>query len=270
MFNFYLSKIGYENASSSEIEDNFMLLNEIVVEDPTPEDSFLKNENIWEMNTKEGVLGEVVFSDKFSDMQFAHIVVPKLIESMKSINDKFTTLDEFDNSQYKIYNSFYGAKFELTNDRHISNREKYEKFKKDNLWDLAPDSFWERREQLFAKIILCPSVENDLRRVGSSYLSQIKNKLVELDNYVVSNWKNDSFNYSDANEKSSLNISPESKQTMNQEKYRNQRMFKLPDGRNECFELHIKTGNLRFHFFPEETKIYVGYIGKHLGTDKYN
>ena len=57
---------------------------------------------------------------------------------------------------------------------------------------------------------------------------------------------------------------------MEQEKYKCQRMFKLPDGRIECFEWHIKTGNLRLHFFPENCIIYVGYIGKHLDTDTFN
>jgi len=268
MFNFYLSKIGYESASSLEIEDNFILLNEIVIEDPTPEDSFLKNENIWNLITKEGVLGDVVFS-QFNDRQFASSVVPKLIESIKSIDEEFTTLDELDNSHYRIYNSFYGAKFDYPNKRHISDKRKYEQFKNENLWDLTPNTFWERRGQLFSKIVLCPSIENDLKTIGGTYLNQIKYKLVELDKYVSKYWKKDKFDYGDANEKSSLNISPESKQTMSQEKYRNQRMFKLPDGRNECFELHIKTGNLRFHFFPEDCKIYIGYIGKHLNTDRF-
>lgn len=269
MFNFYLSKIGYESASSLEIEENFILLNEIVVEEPAPEDSFLKNKNIWDFNTKEGILGEIVFS-KFNDIQFASSVVPKLVESIKSIDEEFTTLDELDNSHYKIYNSFYGAKFDNPNKRHISDKEKYEQFKKENLWDLTPHTFWERREQLFSKIVLCPSIENDLKTIGGTYLNQIKDKLVELDNYISKYWKKDKFNYGDANEKSSLNISPESKQTMNQMKYRNQRMFKLPDGRNECFELHIKAGNLRLHLFPENCKIYVGYIGSHLETSKFN
>lgn len=269
MFNFYLSKIGYGKASAAEIEENFILLNEIVVEEPAPEDSFLKNENIWEFDTKEGVLGEVVFS-KFNDPQFANTVVPKLIESLKSINEEYSTLEEFDRSNYKIYNSFFGAKFENQNDRHISDKEKYVKFKRNNLWDLTAETFWERREQLFTNIILCPSVQNDLKKIGSTYLNQIKDKLMALDNYVANHWKRDNFKYTDANEKSSLNITPESKKTMEKEKYYNQRVFKLPDGRSQCCELHIKTGNLRFHFFPENCKIYIGYIGKHLDTVKFN
>ena len=58
---------------------------------------------------------------------------------------------------------------------------------------------------------------------------------------------------------------------MQQEKYYNKRVFSMPDGRRVCFELHIKTsGNLRIHLYPEANKIYIGYIGKHLDTDKYN
>jgi hypothetical protein len=69
--------------------------------------------------------------------------------------------------------------------------------------------------------------------------------------------------------KAALNISPESDKTMSQKKLRNQRIFSMPDGRRECFELHIKSGDLRFHFFPEDGKIYVGYIGEHLETDRF-
>lgn len=269
MFNFYLSKIGYETASSAEIENNFILLNEIVVDNPAPEDFFLKNENIWDLNTKDGILGDVIFS-KFSDPQFASTVVPKLLESVESIDEEYFSLKDFDCSNYKIYNSFYGASFQILDDRHISDKDKYNKFKTNNLWNLTADTFWDRRELLFSKIILCPSVKDDLKRIGTPYLNQIKDKLMILDRYVVNHWKKDKFQYTDANEKSSLNISPESRKTMEQKKYYNQRVFNMPDGRRECFELHIKTGNLRFHFFPEDCKIYIGYIGKHLDTDKFN
>ena len=44
MFNFYLSPIGYKNASSYEIEENLILLNELIFDEPKPEDTFLKNE----------------------------------------------------------------------------------------------------------------------------------------------------------------------------------------------------------------------------------
>ncbi len=41
-------------------------------------------------------------------------------------------------------------------------------------------------------------------------------------------------------------------------------MFKLPNGKTECFDLHIKTGDLRFHFLSENLTIFISYIAKHL------
>ena len=51
---------------------------------------------------------------------------------------------------------------------------------------------------------------------------------------------------------------------MNDIKKKQERMFKLPNGKTECFDLHIKTGDLRFHFLSENLTIFIGYIGKHL------
>lgn len=271
MFNFYLSPIGYHKASFAEIEENFILLNELIFDDQKPEDVFLKNEDIWDFETKNETLSEVIFTH-FEDKQFACTVVPKLIESLKSINVIYHCTNDFDNSIFKIYNSFYGASFEdVINEKHINSKLKYEAFKSKYLWELTPETFWERREILFSNIVLCPSVEYDLKKIGGTYLTLIKDKLVEFDRYVSENWSEGNFNYNEANQKSSLNISPESKKTMEQRKYFNQRIFSMPDGRRLCFELHIKTsGNLRFHFYPENNKIYIGYIGKHLDTDKYN
>jgi len=271
MFNFYLSPIGYKNATPSEIEENFILLNELIFEDQKLEDSFLKNEEIWDFQTKNGILSEVIFTS-FVDTQFACSVVPKLLESLKPIKDIYHDTGDFDKSIYKIYNSFYGSSFEDgANEKHISTKQKYSVFKKKHLWELTPETFWERRKLLFSNIIFCESIESDLKKIGGTFLSLIKDKLVEFDRYISTNWKDGNFNYNDANSKSSLNISPESKKTMEQQKYYNQRLFSMPDGRRICFELHIKTsGNLRFHFYPENNKIYIGYIGKHLDTDKYN
>lgn len=269
MFNFYLSKTGYIKASIPQLEEGFKLLNEIVAEESCPEDKFLKNKNFWEIATQDGLLPEIIFS-RFEDHQFANTVCPKLIESIKNIEEDFTTLEEFDNSRYRIYNSFYGAYFFEKNDRHISDKEKYKQFKSENLWNLTASTFWQRKELLFHHLILCPCVKDNLSQIGNIYLNQIKDKLIELEEYVEVFWKNGNFSYDDVNRKTSLNISPESKTTMDQQKYYNQRIFQLPDGRKECFSLHIKTGNLRIYIFPDGLKIYIGYIGKHLDTDKFN
>ena len=100
------------------------------------------------------------------------------------------------------------------------------------------------------------------------YTEQILEKLRILDKYCQDYWIGGSFIYNDANQRVALKISPESDPTMNDAKKKQMRMFKLPNGKTECFELHIKTGDLRFHFFPDNNslKIYIGYIGTHLPT----
>lgn len=267
MFNFYLSSIGYEKANTAEIEESFIELNDIVNE-KSEEEIFLMNEGLYGIQTLDGNFCEVIFSN-FSDTQFSQMVLPKLLDSIKSTEYSFIDIAEMDRQYQNIYNAFYGAKFDNDETYHIYNKEKYTAFKKEKIWDIQDnDKLWERRELLFEKVILCPNVEDSLKET-KGYFSQIKNQLIELDNYCINHWKNGTFDYHDACKKSSLTISPESESTNNNEKLKKQRMFKLPNRRTEYFELHIKSGDLRIHIFPENFKIYVGYIGKHLSTMMY-
>lgn len=131
----------------------------------------------------------------------------------------------------------------------------------------AARDLWERREEFFPHLILCGQVEQQLRTtigIRSRFFRQIIVHLKHLDNFAKE-WTIGGF--SDKTLKRyGLNVSGESDQTMR--RYGRERRFRLPNGRREYFEKHIKTGELRFHFFPdiEEHKIYVGYIGPHLRT----
>lgn len=267
MFNFYLSSIGYKKANTAEIEESFIELNDIVNE-KSEEEIFLMNEDLYGIQTLDGNFCDVIFSN-FSDTQFSQQVLPKLLSSIESRKYSFVDIAEMNRQYQNVYNAFYGAKFDNDETHHIHNKKKYTAFKKEKIWDIQNnDGLWERRELLFERIILCPNVEEDLKK-NKGYFSQIKNQLIELNNYCINHWKNGNFNYNDACQKSSLTISPESQSTNNDETLKNLRMFKLPDGRTKYFELHIKSGNLRIHIFPEEFKIYIGYIGHHLPTSTH-
>ncbi len=269
MFNYYLFNKSYEKANSKAIEANLQDLNDLVVNERRDDDSFLKHDSIWYLPTADGEFGVVVFT-KLEDKQLSNVVLPRMFNAIDSLENTIETFEQFDAS-FKLYNAFYGINFiDIDLTKCITDKTTYNKFREDNLWELTPESFWDRRKTLFSKIILCNSIEDDVKKIGGTYLSQILNKLKELDEYVIQYWKAGNFNYHDANEKAPLNISLESKKTMDQQRYYNQRVFSMPDGRKECFELHIKTGNLRFHFYPEGNIIYVGYIGMHLDTDRFN
>lgn len=260
MFNFYLATIGYENASAAELEENFKTLNEIHSAQ-RDEEVFLKSDAFWYIKTPNGDFNETIAT--FTDGQLINTVY-RLLESISSEKD-FRTLDEIDTDYSQKSNAFWGAHFEEENERHIDTEEKYHSFKEQRIKDITQGiEIWERQSLLFKRIELCPEIETQLKSIG--YTEQILERLRMLDKYCQDYWIGGSFSYKDANQRVALNISLESDSTMNDAKKKQKRMFKLPNGKTECFELHIKTGDLRFHFFPDNNslKIYIGYIGAHL------
>jgi hypothetical protein len=132
---------------------------------------------------------------------------------------------------------------------------------------MAAGDLWERREEFFPHLVLCGCIEQQLAQnigIGSKYFNQIIDRLKSLDAYAK-DWTTGKF--SDKSLKRyGLNVSGESEQTMR--KYGRDRRFRLPGKGKATFEKHIKTGDLRFHFYPDEEShlIYVGYIGPHLRT----
>ncbi|MCZ8023514.1 MAG: hypothetical protein O9302_06295 [Cyclobacteriaceae bacterium] len=267
MFNYYLFNPSYENAASNVLEDNLQTLQSIFSQRDDNE-TFLKHDSIWDVAVADGTFAEVVFS-RFQDKQFSIQVLPQLLQQITSVEPAINTLEEF-NHRYRIYNAFYGINFQgAPPESCIGDLASYNTFIENNNWELTPDTFWERREELFNRVVLCANVEAQIQTIGGTYLEQIIDKIRELDNYVLNHWNEGSFNFRNANKKTALIISPESHSTMQQKDLVNLRTFSLPDGRRECFELHIKTGNLRFHFYPENFMVYIGYIGYHLPTSRH-
>jgi len=125
---------------------------------------------------------------------------------------------------------------------------------------------WEQRDVFFPHLTLCAEVERQLQKIGvNKMLLQIINRLKSLNDYAE-HWKTGDFSYEDVNATTDLRISPESNNTI--KNYGSLRRFTIPNQGKKLFDLHIKTGNLRFHFYPDNNnrKIYIGYIGKHLRT----
>ena len=266
MFNYFLFNPSYVNAATNELEENLQTLQGIF-SDRNENETFLKHDSIWDLDVVDGIFGEVVFS-RFEDKQFSTQVLPHLFQQINSVETQIESIEDF-NNRYRIYNAFYGINFQgVPKESCISDLDSYHTFIKNNNWELTPKTFWERRGELFSRIIFCPNVESQLQTIGGKYLEQIISKIRELDCYVVNHWNEGSFNHRDANNKSALKISPESISTMHQQDLVNLRVFSLPNGKRECFELHIKTGNLRFHFYPDNLIIYIGYIGNHLPTSR--
>lgn len=126
---------------------------------------------------------------------------------------------------------------------------------------------WEQREELFPNIDFCNSVNRQLQniRYGQIELKVVIKALLELQN-CCKNWNEGYFSVQGY----ALEESGESEPTLN--KYRQERIFVCPDGKERLFERHIKLRlcNWRIHFIAEKPgKLIIGYIGRHLPTVNY-
>lgn len=226
-----------------------------------PEDIFLKHNSLFNLSHIEQLYSN------YSKQEESVIAV--FLEQLKPSNNYLDTVAKIDANFPGEDNGFLGGDFSKTAivlDRQIKNNEDYINFNSINLWNVNFRNFWFKREKLFPNLTFCGDVENQILMIGaSSYFNQIIDRLKEF-NYAVRNWTTGDFSYREINKSHSLRISPESDRTL--ARYRNERVFSLPEGGTECFDLHIKTGDLRFHFYANNStkKIYVGYIGAHLPT----
>lgn len=232
---------------------------DLVAIEKLSEDSFLKHNSLFNLPHIEQLYSN------YSNQDEAAIAV--FIAQLKSCNDYLDTVANIDAKFPGEDNGFLGGNFSNTTiilDRQIKNNSDYLEFNHKNLWNVNFRNFWTKKSTLFPNLIFCGEVKNQISLIGnSSHFNQIIDRLKEFDK-AVSNWKKGDFSYKEINRKYPLRISPESSSTMSN--FRNERIFSLPEGGTECFELHIKTGNLRFHFYPQNKtrKVYIGYIGPHL------
>jgi hypothetical protein len=232
---------------------------ELTAIDQNESDSFLKHNSIYQL----AVIENLYMNYSGQNEQ----AISKFIEQLKPTLVYFKDEETFDRANPIGGNGFLGIDFSKTtidSTKWVRNQDEYQSFRSSKLWEITPNTFWDRRDQLFPNLVLCGEVAGQIAGLGSSTVfNQICDRLREFDK-AVKIWSDGAFSYKDINRNFALRISPESNKTMS--KFKNERTFSLPDGSRKVFELHIKTGHLRFHFYPDEAtkKVYVGYIGPHL------
>lgn len=257
MNNFFLFNDAVKTTEITTLKEG---LSELVAIERDKEDSFKKHASIWNIPT---------FELLFADYGQAEQAIVKFIEQLTTIEPYLDCEETFDECYPNEGNAFLGIDFSTTSisiNRQIVNDYNFRVFKDSNLWNISFRNLWSKSGKLFPNLVLCGDVQEQISRIGeSSHFNQIVERLKALNN-AVGQWNSGDFSYKEINGKFALTISPESTQTM--AKYGNERKFKLPSGEVEYFELHIKTGDLRFHFYPDQKdkKVYVGYIGPHLST----
>jgi len=258
MSNFFLLHEAVQFKQYEQFKDGFKDLISIEKEN---NDVFLRHDSFWNLSHIE----ELYLN--YSSQEES--VICKFIEQFDSSDSYFNNSADFDEYFQDYDNGFLGVDFsetEIQQNRQVKNNNDYLNFNETFLWNVNFRNFWIKKERLYPNLIMCGEVQNQIAQIGNSgYFNQIIERLKEF-NLAISNWTSGNFSYRDINRKYALRISPESDKTM--DKYGNERICQLPNGGTDFFELHIKTGDLRFHFLPDNQtqKVYVGYIGPHLST----
>ncbi len=229
--------------------------------DKDEQDIFLKHDSLYNLR----IIQNELYQNFGQEEQAIYIFMEQLQISLAYCEDE----EMLDTNYPDTSNAFLGIEFSHTAinaKRQITDSISYHTFRQGVVWDFSFRTFWEKRNDLFPDLIFCGAVEAQIATIGDSTIfNQAIDRLTALDS-VAKNWSSGNFSYKKINRDYPLRISPESDQTL--KRYSNERTFSLPDGRREVFDLHVKTGVLRFHFYPDNQikKIYVGYIGPHLTT----
>lgn len=128
----------------------------------------------------------------------------------------------------------------------------------------SPAIFWKIKDNLLPNLEFCDAVEKQIESISIQLLQSSISKLLTLNNYI----ENLSVNYLDTSNLP-FKASEESESTLN--KYSKERTFRCSDGIDRVFSWHIKfLGRIHFYPIPNSKKCWIGYIGKHLSTSKYN
>ena len=143
--------------------------------------------------------------------------------------------------------------------------------KKNNI--SSGQDLWEQRETLYPNLIFLDEVKKQFYGNISKYdVDRIMSNLDSLQRYLEK--LESDFNIKDLSGLG-VNISPESSSVDNNEKWKQERTFVLPNGKSEYFSLHIKfntifAGATRMYILPIENsnKCYVGSVSKHKHTKK--
>lgn len=142
----------------------------------------------------------------------------------------------------------HASRLEHLNDHHIL----FQYLEEENKRNITPNNFWSEKEINFPNIVVfCPEVKNQIIGLDNTVFKQAISILrdVETTRKLITDYRH-------SGESQTVKDSPALKM---------QRIFNL-NGENIFFEKHIKSfaNGYRMYFLEQDSKVYIGYIGKHL------
>ena len=268
MFRYYLYPPAFSNACIQKIENNLKELNNVLTVHSDQYDIFHYDLSLFEVETNEkDKLADVLWG-KLPDIQFSRIVLPQILTKLKVLQRNYTDIADFNSEYQDTLNALWGASFCIDHLCHIHNVNKYKEFRSESIKKiLRKDNFKNLQNVICPSLYFTDEVFNSIAIGSDKVFNQILDRMIEFDKYVKMWCKlKTPFNIRDLNMNTSLRASDESDSVKNDEKKKRERYFTLPCiGGQYCY-LHIKTGDFRFHFYPDNNtrKVYIAYIGPHL------
>ncbi len=175
-------------------------------------------------------------------------------EDFAYIEDKVNILHLSDKQHITIHQNWISRKIKILVENKLSTFQ-------------SGKEVWDNRETIFPHLIFCEKVAFQILPLSMNdpNLKTSLQKLLIFNEYLAKLSEN-SLNIKEIG----ITISGESEATMN--KYSEERTFLCPDKVERVFESHIKLTEWRIYFLqiPQQNTCWIGYIGKHLRTKKYN
>lgn len=270
----------YIGASVSELEKNLIDLNIVIQKRRGNNVSFFSYDNdFFDVNLS----GNLKLADALYSHSFNRQVSSILFKNLSHIHQCSVKINNIPMLQSDIENSFqfdpsdknsyalWGETFTNFSPNHVTDSVLESSFFENTIKNnLDNRTFWNLKEALFPNLHFVDEIEHRISIVSGKDLNSVMNDLKMLNDYLNEVSVND-FSYKKFKEQTKVNISPESDQTMNQDKYKNMRKFNIPRIGRTCCDLHMKTINHRTYIYPdsENAKMWIAYIGPHLPTATY-
>lgn len=153
----------------------------------------------------------------------------------------------------------------------MSQEEIIDTYRKELADDITSgQDLWEKREKIYPNLVFCENTKAQLFEDSEKHhIFAIMKKLQRMQEYFST--CGNAYNPKDLG----LDARTESDTVKSDSDLKDLRKFRLPNGEEKYFYDHIGfTGKYkggRIHFLPDNinNKCYIGYIGKHLPTQKY-
>jgi len=263
---YYMYPPAYEGTTCNSIEQNLKELNKVLTKHSDMYDTFCYDNTLFNVATeRNSTFAETIYS-KLPDIQFRKVILPQILTKLTVIGNNLADKESMDTAFPESGNALWGILFHEDKPYNLTDADRYLAFRSVTVREaLNEGNFRELRKLMFKNLVFTDDAISQITTVGNKIFNQIIDRLLELDRYS-SEWTQGSFSIKGVNERTALNISDESDNVKTNEKLRRKRYFTLPGiGGVHCY-LHIKTGDLRFHFYPDDNShtVYIAYIGPHL------